>query len=145
MSRAHAVLWLALAALVACEQDEMAPGAEDSGTVDDGGPNDPPGCPPPMARMGETPVPAEIADILERRCWLCHGDPVEMFAPMSIVTWEHVQAPRDESGEETVYEAIARRIHSERFPMPPITFEQLTPEERDAFDAWFADCAPPGP
>lgn len=102
----------------------------------------------------ETPLPAEIDDILERRCRMCHSDPTQMFAPMPLVFWEDVQAVRSEKTGEPVFQTMGRRIHSEKFPMPPLpapslsdeeraAWPKLTSEEIDTLDAWIADCAPP--
>lgn len=103
---------------------------------------------------GETRLPAEIDDILDRRCRMCHSDPTRMFAPFPLMTWEDVQASRSEKTGELVFEAIGRRIHDEKFPMPPLpapslsddekaAWPKLTREEVDTLDAWIADCAPP--
>jgi uncharacterized membrane protein len=102
-------------------------------------------CGPPLvADGGATALPADVDDVLERRCRACHGDPTQMFAPMPLVSWEDVQAPlpapRD---DETVFHAIGVRIHDMRYPMPPVTFPQLTGGERDALDRWIERCAPP--
>ena len=102
-------------------------------------------CDPPLASdAGATALPADVDDILERRCRPCHSDPPQMFAPLPLVTWEHVHAPlappRD---DEAVFTAIARRIHDERFPMPPTTFPPLDDDELARLDEWLAQCAPP--
>lgn len=110
-------------------------------------------CAMPASLAGETLLPAEIDDILKRRCRMCHSDPTRMFAPMPLVTWEDVQALRSQNTGEFVFEAIGRRIHDEKFPMPPLpapslsdeqkaAWPKLTREEIDTLDAWIADCAP---
>jgi len=116
----------ALGALVACNGGDSCPG-------------------PLRGDGGMTPLPAEIDDILERRCRVCHSDPTEMFAPMPLVSWENLHAPRSESRpDEPVYESMGRRINDERAPMPPITFPQLDADERGALNDWIAECAPAG-
>lgn len=105
--------------------------------------------------VGETPLPAEIADIFEHNCWICHTDPPAGFAPFPLLTWEQVQAPRSMDNPEPKYETIARRIHDPQFPMPPMprpdltgdalaAWPKLTDEEIATIDRWVADCAPPG-
>lgn len=100
-----------------------------------------------------TALPDEIDDIIERECRMCHSDPARMFAPMPLVTWEDVQRPRSEGTGEPVFEVIGRRIHDDRFPMPPLpapslsdaeksTWPRLSREAIDTLDAWIADCAP---
>jgi hypothetical protein len=102
-------------------------------------------CDPPVASDGgATELPSEVDAILERRCRPCHSDPTRMFAPMPLVTWEHVHAPRPApNDDEAVFEAVAQRIHDERFPMPPVTFPQLDDDELATLDEWLSDCAPP--
>jgi uncharacterized membrane protein len=102
-------------------------------------------CQPTLSSDGGmTSLPADVDDILERRCRVCHGEPLQMYAPMPLVSWEHVHAPlpppRD---DEPVFAAIAQRIHDERFPMPPVTFPPLTQDERERLDQWLNACAPP--
>ena len=103
---------------------------------------------------GEARLPPEIDDILERRCRMCHSNPMRMFAPMPLVTWEDAHALRSEKTGELVFEAIGRRIHDAKFPMPPLpnpslsdedkaAWPKLSREETDTLDAWIADNAPP--
>ncbi|MGD8860964.1 MAG: hypothetical protein PVI30_13230 [Myxococcales bacterium] len=111
-----------------------------------GGADDGPGgavCPTPRALDGGTPLPDAVAEVLDAKCWECHADPPQMFAPMALVTWEQMQAPRHPDGGEAVYEAIDRRIHHPQTPMPPITYPQLDAEELRVLEDWIADCAPP--
>jgi hypothetical protein len=107
------------------------------GDADDGG------CPPPRALDGGTPLPSEVAEVLESRCWECHADPPQMFAPMVLTTWEQMQAPRHPDGDEPVYGAIDRRIHDPQMPMPPISYPQLDAEQLRVLEDWIDDCAPP--
>lgn len=108
----------------------------------------------PARLEGQTLLPAEVDDILERRCRMCHSDPTRMFAPMPLVTWEDVQSPRSQETDEPVFEVMGRKIHDEKFPMPPLPAPSLSDEEKaawpklsreeiDTLDAWIADCAPP--
>jgi hypothetical protein len=123
-ARSWLLLASALAVLAACNGEQSCPG-------------------PVHVDGGMTPLPAEIDDILERRCRPCHQDPTLMFAPMPLVSWEDLHAPRSESRpDEPVYESMGRRINDERAPMPPITFPQLSSDERSTLNGWIADCAP---
>ena len=111
-------------------------------------------CSKPKDLNDKTPLPAEIDDIVERRCRMCHSDPPRMYAPFPLVTWEDVQRLRSKKTGEPVYEVIGRRIHDTKRPMPPLPapslsdseradWPKLTGEEIDTLDAWIADCAPP--
>jgi uncharacterized membrane protein len=102
---------------------------------------------------GETPLPPDIDDVIERRCRMCHSDPTEQFAPMPLLTWEDFQAPRWDGADRPVYDYARERINSDRLPMPPLPSPALSQEERAAWprlsdderlllNAWFAECAP---
>jgi hypothetical protein len=104
---------------------------------------------------GETPLPAEIAELFERNCWICHTDPPAGFAPFPLVTWEDVQVQHRRDDPAPRYLAIARRIRDEQFPMPPrprpdlsdeekAAWPKLSEDEKQTIEAWVADCAPPG-
>ena len=112
-------------------------------------------CMDARERVGETPLPAEIADIFERNCWMCHTDPPAGFAPFPLLTWEQVQRPRSMDNPAPIYEVIAERIHDPQFPMPPLpppslgdadraSWPKLTDADKATVDGWVADCAPPG-
>jgi hypothetical protein len=143
-----------LVLVAACQDDPMAPGDDvaDGGAAGAAGAGDGDGdgdgdggdgCDPvAMELTGDTPLPPEIVDVLERRCWKCHSDPVQNYAPMPLVSWQDVQAPRHETNPDPVYVVIGARIHSERFPMPPEREPQLTDDELATLDAWIAECAP---
>lgn len=138
-------LLAALLLTLACADDptDTGVGAADGGAAGMAGDGDGDAdCGPAAELAGETPLPAEIADIFERRCWSCHSDPVQNYAPMPLTTWEQVQAPRHETNPEPNYVVIGRRIHSESFPMPPEREPQLSTDDLATLDAWIADCAP---
>jgi uncharacterized membrane protein len=103
-------------------------------------------CAPARKLQGHTALPAEVNAVLDAKCHACHSDPPRNYAPMPITTWEQVQdfAPTHTDGP-AIYELIGKRIHDDKFPMPPIRQPQLTDEERATLDAWIAQCAPPGP
>lgn len=93
----------------------------------------------------QTPLPAEVDAVIALRCRQCHGRPRHNFAPISIVTWQDTQAviENNDGTSETVYEAIGRRIHDPRFPMPPFMQPELLPDERAILDAWVQAGGPP--
>lgn len=89
-------------------------------------------------------VPREVDEILEAKCRMCHGNPTSMYAPMPLVTLEDFQATHAGASESNALRTRLR-INQSRTPMPPITFEQLTPEERDILNAWIDDGYSAGP
>jgi uncharacterized membrane protein len=104
-------------------------------------------CPPPEERDGSTPLPEEIEEIVERRCWECHDDPPNpaKYAPFALTTWEQVQTPRAGREELPIYEVIAERIDDPVFSMPPPRSPQLDDNERATLHAWIEQCAPAAP
>lgn len=101
-------------------------------------------CEPARVLPGATALPADVDAVLAGKCRTCHSDPPEMYAPMPLLTWQHVQAPAPARNDgSAVYERIAVRIHDDKFPMPPTTQPQLTDDERALLDAWLEQCAPP--
>ena len=87
-------------------------------------------------------LPEDVVEILERRCWACHGDPTDRFAPMPLVTWSDFHGCHYPEQTEPDYERMRIRINSERFPMPPTLEPQLTEEERAVLNRWIAAGAP---
>jgi hypothetical protein len=97
-------------------------------------------------RTSSTPLPAEVDAIFELRCRECHTEPLMQFAPMPLLDWEDVQAPRGgEAGASPIYALIRARINDPMYPMPPVTRPPLAEEERATLNAWIADCAPAAP
>lgn len=89
-----------------------------------------------------SPLPADVDAVLKRSCRSCHGDPLQNFAPMPLMDWENTQRASPGNSELKVYEVIDIRIHSERFPMPPVGFE-MSDESRRVLEQWISAGAPP--
>jgi hypothetical protein len=92
-------------------------------------------------------LPCEISQILQDKCWQCHGRPTQETAPMSLTTWEELHAAALErvSAPASVYERVALRIHNTSRPMPPRDRAQLSTREMAVLDAWLDARAPSGP
>lgn len=143
--------------LIACGDSGGGPdgggGASGGGVDGTAGGDGPAACEPAADMAGETPLPADIADIFERNCWMCHVAPTQNDAPFPLETWEDVQRPF--SGDTPRYERIGVRIRDTQFPMPPLPRPGLGDEEVAAWpkldedeivtiEGWIADCAGPG-
>jgi hypothetical protein len=91
-------------------------------------------------------LPCEISDILESKCWACHGKPTRETAPMSLTTWEELHVPALErvGPPAKVHERVALRIRDTSRPMPPRDRPQLTASELALLDVWLRLGAPPG-
>src|SRR4051794_3107490 len=85
-----------------------------------GGKSTPTTSEPDGAVLADAPLPADVVDVLDRRCHACHSNPMKNFAPFPLMTWQdtQAQAPGYESGVH-IYEVMQMRIHDEGFPMPP--------------------------
>lgn len=89
-----------------------------------------------------TPLPCEVEGVVDDKCNACHGSPLDFGAPMPLETWEdvHRRAPTD---PREVWLVMEERIGSVTDPMPPAGLPQLTAQDRQILDAWFAAGAPP--
>lgn len=87
-------------------------------------------------------VPQEVADVLERHCWSCHGQPVANYAPLELVDWADFQACRSADQQVPVYERMRLRINDQHAPMPPILQPRMPDEDRMILDTWALDGAP---
>ncbi|MEQ8275863.1 MAG: hypothetical protein RMA76_31270 [Deltaproteobacteria bacterium] len=85
----------------------------------------------------------DIEPTIREACHLCHGDPPQFTAPMSLVTIDDLQALCP-SGIPC-HEAAAFRIQAPSGRMPPPSHSrQLTSEEVMAITAWSEGGAPEG-
>lgn len=71
------------------------------------------------APAGDQRLPCDVAAILNNRCLSCHGMPLNLGAPMSLVTWSDFQKPAVTDASKKVYEMVAMRVQDAMRPMPP--------------------------
>jgi hypothetical protein len=97
-------------------------------------------CPDP------TPVPCDVAAVLEDKCGVCHGDDPAFGAPMSLVSWEDFQEPSPSPRYDGApsWEISQLRIHDEDDPMPPRGLPTLGAADLAVLDAWFDAGTPKG-
>jgi hypothetical protein len=91
------------------------------------------------------PLPCEIDDVLERNCRKCHGVTTKFGAPMSLVSWEDLNAPTPSDASKKVYQEAARRVHlpdTDPARMPQKPNPALSAMDLATFDAWIAGGAP---
>lgn len=83
-----------------------------------------------------TPLPADVDDVLTRRCRECHTNPPDNIAPFALLDWEDTQAQAIGYPKGTpIYEVMQLRIHDPEFPMPPAKRE-MTDADRKVIDTW---------
>lgn len=95
------------------------------------------------ASMGTSPMPCNVADIIQRRCQTCHAATPVAGVPMALVSWEDLTAPAPSRADLTVAQYAALRVHGMPSVMPPPP-GKLLDEELATLDAWFASGAPVG-
>jgi hypothetical protein len=128
--------------LVAC-------GASNSDTTGDGGTTTGPDATTGITSIGSTPLPCDVTAVLQANCQSCHGLKDNSGAPMSLVTWEDLNAPvvpdpdgvAAQAGEQT-YQMVETRIHLDSNPMPPNGHARLSAEDTATLDTWIAAGAP---
>lgn len=90
---------------------------------------------------GEAPTwNRDVAPLVAERCMPCHADPPQ-GAPVPLTRYAHTRAIAPSSGVE-VSRAMADRVSSDEFPMPPSPHERLSAEEQALIAAW-ADAGAP--
>ncbi|MGZ3474859.1 MAG: monooxygenase [Polyangiales bacterium] len=91
------------------------------------------------------PLPCEIDDVLARNCRTCHGETPKYGAPMSLVTWEDLNAPSPSDASKKVFEAANLRVHlpdTDNARMPQKPNPALSAKDLATFDAWISGGAP---
>lgn len=86
-------------------------------------------------------LPCQVEEIVHRRCTSCHSDP-PVGTYMPLLTHAHFHEPSTTDPERAYWELAAERIVAADNPMPPVTAEPLTDDERSALSAWFEQGAP---
>ncbi len=94
------------------------------------------------ATPSSTPLPPEVAAIVEDECARCHSAQPRGGAPMPLVTWEAMHRPAVTDGTLEVYQMVGRRIHDEADPMPATGM--LPAAQLAVLDDWIAAGGPPG-
>jgi len=171
MMRSELILSLCLALCLAlalgCGGDDGGAGGADAGATADGTDTDASGssAPDPGARprpgadtsdgsgdsggsdagMAEgTPLPCDVAGVLEGNCIRCHGPTLQQGALMPLLTWEDLDAPAVSDPDRKVRELVPGRLLSMEDPMPPEPSPRLSAAQIGAVTSWIEAGAEPG-
>jgi hypothetical protein len=79
---------------------------------------------------------------LDQRCNACHNEQKVAGAPMSLKTYQDLQAPAYSDKTKKVFQVVGVRVHDKVKPMPPQ--EKLTADQLSGIDAWVAAGGPAG-
>jgi hypothetical protein len=91
-----------------------------------------------------TPLPCDVEAIVAQNCRSCHGTTPQFGAPMSLVTWEDLNAPAKTDATKKVFQLVGTRIHDDVHPMPQPPNARLTAADTAVLDGWIAQGAPKG-
>ena len=105
------------------------PGAQDGGSG-------------PGPQSGPSGLPCAVDDVLAKNCRSCHGTTPTAGSPMSLMTWDDLQAPAKSNPAKKNYELVGTRIHDDAKPMPPPPNTRLTAGDTTTIDSWIAAGAP---
>jgi hypothetical protein len=102
-------------------------------------PLEPPWGPP---KVPNSDLPADVDDVLARKCRRCHGSPTRHSAPFPLYTWEET---RGRHHGQLIYVRIGLAVASGFMPNlvpanPPV--EPLTAAEKQILVAWVDAGAP---
>lgn len=84
--------------------------------------------------------PCDVFDVLQRRCFACHGDPMALVGPFSIYAYEDTQQPY---GIELVFQAMAKAIGPNPAVPMPLGGPPLSAEDAKILGDWLNSCAMP--
>jgi hypothetical protein len=101
--------------------------------------DDPPNRVPP----GMRDMPCDVQEVLATKCATCHSDPTFGGAPMPLTSIEHFTGTL--SSGASVADAVIDRIQDEARPMPPVTQDPLTDDEKRIIIDWIEDGQPSRP
>jgi len=87
-------------------------------------------------------LPCEVRSVLNEHCVSCHGATPQFGAPMSLVTWDDLQAPSSSNAMQATYLTVGKRITDSAHPMPPSPHARLSGDDLSALTEWIADGAP---
>lgn len=79
--------------------------------------------------LGATPLPCDLATVLETSCQGCHAAEPRLAAPMALVSYEDLMAPAVSDPSRPVFELMLSRVHDEIAPMPPASSRRLSSDE----------------
>lgn len=138
-------LWViapVLALAAACSSsDSAAPGGSSPSTLPDGGTaTSPDGSTTPTKAPSN--LPCDVDAILAQNCQSCHSSPPQYGAPMSLMTWDDLQAAPPSGSYPHVYQAVAARVADDAKPMPPSPNARLSAADQKTLTDYATANAP---
>lgn len=88
-------------------------------------------------------MPCDVAAVFQQQCHSCHGETLNLGAPMPLVTWSDLHAPAVSDSSKKVFEMVAMRVQDTMRPMPPKMNGKLAVAERMVLVSWSSQGAPP--
>jgi hypothetical protein len=123
-------VWLSVALMAACSgTSESGPSMSASSDA---------------AHAGKNDLPCEVKAIVDAKCAAtCHTDPPQ-GTYMTLKTWSqfHAQGTTDKSKQ--YWELAKTRVNASSNPMPPVTADALTSDEKATLNDWLGQGAPAG-
>ncbi|WP_394838170.1 peptidylglycine alpha-amidating monooxygenase [Pendulispora rubella] len=87
-------------------------------------------------------LPCAVDSVLARNCRSCHSNPPQFGAPMSLVSWEDLQATSPVDSSAKIYQRVGVRIHNDDDPMPKPPNPRLGIADLAILDDYIATGAP---
>ncbi len=89
-------------------------------------------------------LPCDIHAIVSKHCGMCHGDPAQFGAPMSLTSDRHFHAAAVTDKTKEVHELVKMRVNASSEPMPPPGTTTLSESELSTLNDWLDRGAPAG-
>jgi hypothetical protein len=87
-------------------------------------------------------LPRDVAAVFMRQCLSCHGETLNLGAPMHLVTWSDLHAPAVSDSSKMVFELVGTRVQDTMRPMPPKMNGKLAVADRTLLVSWADQGAP---
>lgn len=107
-------------------------------------PTEPSGGEPGEKSDEKSALPCDVGAILTAHCGECHGEETAFGAPMSLVSWEDLQAPAPKTKGKKTFDVTLARVKDDAKPMPPAPHERLSDADVKVLEDWIAAGAPRG-
>lgn len=138
----HAASMLVSGAAAESGGSMAAPPARVAGAAGAGSGGSGAGASGAAASPGHERLPCDVAAVFKQQCLSCHGETLNLGAPMHLVTWSDLHAPAISDPSKMVFELVALRVQDTMRPMPPKMNGKLAVADRMLLVSWGDQGAP---
>jgi hypothetical protein len=94
------------------------------------------------APSGNERLPCDVADVIKRQCLSCHGNPLNLGAPMMLITYADFQRVAPSDASKRVYQVVGTRVADTQRPMPPRANGKIAAQDLKTLTDWSSQGGP---